>query len=979
MNRKILKFNSSPRILILICLILVISKISVAQNISVTGTVTDVNNTPIIGATVLVKGTTSGISTGINGEYSLSNVNSNNTLVFSYIGYISKEVEISGRRVVDVILEEDSQILKEVVVVGYGSMEKNKVTSAISSLKSEDFDKGNINNPAQLLQGKVAGLNIVSPQGNPNGSYNIRLRGLSTIGANVEPLIIIDGVIGADINSVDPNDIASMDVLKDGGAAAIYGTRGSSGVIIITTKTGVKDQASVTYSGYVSMENMDRSLPIMSRSEYLEYGGTDYGGNTDWMDEITRTGFSHVHNLSLTGGANKFKYMASLNYRDVQGIVERTGFDQLNGRLNLSQTFLNDRLTVNLNLAMANKEAKMGFDDVFRSAIIMPPTAPIYDLSSQGDRYGGYFQNMAHELYNPLAIINQNTNEQKSPSLTYNIMADLNIWDGLSASISYAQSSEDVTNGQYISKYSLYGSGVDRQGLASKSTYNSKNELFEITGNYLKSFNKLRLNALAGYSFQEFESEHYYIKAGNFLTDEFSFNNLSAAKDLADGKSKAESFKESNKLIAFFGRVNLNYDDKYFLMASLRREGSSRFGEGNKWGNFTGLSTGVDIVKLVSIPKVNQLKLRASYGLTGALPAESYLSKQIYGPGSNLNYYLFNDQFAPVYSPQSNPNPNLKWEKKAEVDFGLDFSMFDSRFRGSLDYYNRKTTDALIRLNVPVPPNIYPTSLLNAGELKNQGFELLLSYDAIKSKNFTWNTYLTYSNNSSKIISLSTGDIQYGVREVGGLPAPLTGNVVRVQEGKPLGQMIGWIYEGVNDDGSYKIKDLDNNGVINERDVDIIGRGMPKGEFGFGNNFTYRNFDLSFFLRGVYGHDLVNLHRTMFEQVSRISVYNLINTKHFQPEYKGPVAYNSHYVEGASFIKLDNLSLGYNFKLPPKSGLTNARVYVTGQNLFYITGYSGVDPEPRYSYEGNVLAPGIEPLNSWVTTRSFTLGINLIF
>lgn len=979
MNLKILKTKLCFRILIIFYFLMGIVGVSQAQNITVSGVVSDINDEPVVGVSVVVKGTTTGITTNTDGEYTLTNIGSNNTLMFSFIGFITQEVEILGRRVIDIKLEEDTQLLSEIVVIGYGSLEKNKITSSITSVKPDDFNNGSINSPAQLLQGKVAGLSIVAPQGNPNGEYSIRLRGLSTIGANVEPLVIIDGVIGADINSVDPNDIASMDILKDGGAAAIYGTRGSSGVIIITTRTGVKGQTSVRYNGYASMENMDRSLPIMSRDEYLEYGGTDYGGSTDWMDEITRVAFSHVHNLSLSGGTKDFTYMASLNYRDVQGIVKNTGFEQISGRLNLRQKLLNERLTLSLNLALANKEGQMGFDDVFRSAIIMPPTAPVYDNSGQNDKYGGYFQNMAHELYNPMAIINQNVNEQMIPRVTYNIQADLNIWEGLSASIHFARNNEVVTNGQYISKYSLYRSGVDRQGLASKGTYNNKNDLIEITGNYLKSFNKLTLNALTGYSYQKFMSDHFYIQAGNFLTDKFTFNNLAAAKDLADGKSKAESYKESNTLIAFFGRVNLSYDDKYFLMGSLRREGSSRFGEGNKWGNFTGLSGGVDVARLTRLPKINQLKLRASYGVTGALPAQSYLSKQIYGPGSTLNYYLFNDKFTPVYSPQSNPNPNLKWEKKTEIDFGLDFGVFNSRLQGSFDYYNRKTTDALILLNVAVPPNIFPTSLLNAGELRNRGFEIALKHENINKKDFSWTTQLTYSSNRSKIISLSAGDIKYGVREVGGLPAPLTGNVVRVQEGKSLGQMIGWVYEGVNEDGSYKIKDLDNNGVINEQDVDIIGGGLPKGEFGLGNNFTYKNFDFNVFFRGVYGHDLINLHRTMFEQVSRISTYNLIKTKHFQPEYKGPVAYNSHYVEKASFIKLDNLSLGYNFKMSNNSLMSDARVYVTGQNLFYITNYSGVDPEPRYSYDGNVLAPGVEPLNSWVTTRTFTLGVNLTF
>jgi len=956
-----------------------ISGISFAQSKSVSGTVTDMSNEPVIGATIAVKGTTTGTTTDADGKYTLINVDSNATLTFSFVGYITQEITVAGKSTIDIVLEEDNQLLKEIVVVGYGSMEKNKITSAITNIKPEDFNKGNINSPAQLLQGKVAGLSIVAPQGNPNGTYNIRLRGLSTIGANTQPLIIIDGVVGADLTSVDPNDIASIDILKDGGAAAIYGTRGSSGVIIVTTKTGVKDHSSVSYNAYVSAENMDRKLPVMGLGEYLEYGGKDYGANTDWMDEITRTGLSHTHNLSLSGGSNKFRYMASFNYRNVQGIVHKTGFEQLNGRLNLSQKTLDDRLTLTFNLALTNRNADLGFDDVFRSAIIMPPSAPIYGTSEEYEEFGGYFQNRATDLYNPMAIINQNSNEQKINRMTYSMQADLKIADGLSAALRFARNNEDITNKKYISRYSLYGSGIDRKGIAEGSTYNNSSNLFEFTGNYLKQFGDLNLNALAGYSWQKFVSENYGVSTGNFLTDAFSYNNLSASKDLADGLSKANSYKEDNTLIAFFGRINLSYNDTYFLMASLRHEGSSRFGDNNKWGNFVGLSAGADIARIVNIPKVEQLKVRASYGVTGALPGSSYLSKMTYGTGSSLEYFYYNNTFTPIYSPQSNANPNLKWETKKEIDLGADFALFGSRLTGSFDFYNRETSDALISLEVPVPPNLFNTTVVNAGQIRNRGFEVGLNLEAVRTKDFSWDTRLTWSTNSAKLITLSMGSIQYGVRNIGNLPSPLVENVIRVEEGKPLGQIMGWIYEGLNDDGSYKLKDLDSNGTINDDDKAVIGRGLPKGEFGFGNTFTYKGFDLNIFFRGVYGHDQINVHRTLFEQPKRITGYNLVKTKYFQPEYTGSAAYNSYYVENASFIKLDNITLGYNFLFRGNSLISKARVYLSGQNLFYITDYTGVDPEPHYSYNGDVLVSGIEPLNSWVTTRTFTLGINLTF
>src|SRR5690606_11748924 len=351
MYKKMQQTNYLARILTLVMMLLV--GFTHAQTVQVGGRVTDGDNIPLAGVNVLVKGTNTGSMTDIDGRYSLSNVDSQGSLVFSFIGFVSQEITINDRTQIDLVLQEDVEALDEVVIIGYGSLEKSRITTAISSVRPEAFNRGNINNPAQLLQGKVPGLNIVAPQGNPNGTYYIRLRGLSTICANTQPLIIIEGVIGSDLHSIEPDDIESIDILKDGGAAAIYGTRGSSGVIIIKTKEGSARQSLVNYNAYMAVENMDRSLPVMGRDEYLQFGGTDYGANTDWMDQISRSAVAQVHNLSLSGGSEKSTYMASINYRDIQGIVENTGSDQLRARSNLSQKALGDRLTLNLNPALA--------------------------------------------------------------------------------------------------------------------------------------------------------------------------------------------------------------------------------------------------------------------------------------------------------------------------------------------------------------------------------------------------------------------------------------------------------------------------------------------------------------------------------------------------------------------------------------------------------------------------------------------------
>lgn len=977
MKPKIYKKDILTHLILSFLVLLGFIEIANAQKTSITGTVIDDKGGPVVAASILIKGSATGTVSDTEGRYALV-ANLGDVLVISSVSFLTLEITVSGT-VHNITMVEDANLLQQVVVIGYGSLEKRKVTSAITNVDEKDFNRGNINSPAQLLQGKVAGLSIVAPQGNPNGNFDIRLRGLSTLGANSQPLIIIDGVAGVNLNSVDPNDIATIDVLKDGGAAAIYGTRGSSGVIIITTKNGSSGRPQLEYSGYVTSESTDRSHPVMDKSTYLANGGTDLGGDNTWLDNITRNAISHVHNVSLSGGANQFTYRASLNFRDAQGVLRNSGFRQLNGRLNLRQKAFNNKLTVGLNIASTSRTSKLGFDDAFKYAIIMPPTAPTVSDDPFFDKYGGYFQSEVYDLYNPVAIIDQNHNDQRISRLMYNVYADYKITNDLSAAIQYSQNNDNTDNNQYISKYSYYGNGVNRNGLASKQTLNNRNDLLEMTGNYSKTFGEVDLSLLAGYSHQNYTNNNFFTQAGNFLTDAFLYNNFAAAKDFADGKAVATSSKDNNKLIAFFGRANFSYANTYFLTASLRREGSSRFGTGNKWGNFPGVSAGIDISKLVSIPMVDQLKVRASYGVTGNLPDRSYLSQQLYGPGSSVTYFYYNGVYVPVYSPQSNPNPNLKWETKSEIDFGLDFSMFDNRLTGSFDYYNRKTSDALITLEVPVPPNLFSTSLLNAGELKNSGIELGLEYLILKNEKFSWSARATFATYQSDVVSLSVGDIQYGIREVGSLPAPLTGNVVRVQEGQPIGQIIGWQYEGVAEDGKYILKDLDNNGTINELDMTIIGNGLPKGEAGLFNRFTLGNFDLSVFFRGVYGHDLINLNRSMYEQASRISSYNLINTDGYDPKYTGPAAFNSKYVENASFIKLDNFTIGYNFKFKPGAKVNGMRAYVSGQNLFYITKYQGVDPEPRYTYQNNVLAPGVEPLNSWVTTRSFSVGLNLSF
>ncbi len=962
-----------------------------AQDGTVSGTVTSAEEGPLPGVNVLVKGTTTGTVTDLDGNYRLTVPEGSDILVFSSIGYINQEVSINGRTTVDVELVTDVQSLSEVVVVGYGTQEKKEITSAVASISSEEFNKGNVNDANQLLQGKVAGLIVSKPGADPNRGFNVRLRGLSTLGANSQPLVIIDGVVGADLNTVDPNDIASMDILKDGSAAAIYGSRGSSGVILVTTKSGKAGQATVDYNGYVSSENTARVAKVMTAEEFKALGiGTDLGTSTNWFDEITQNAVSQVHNVALSGGSEQTTYRASLNYRDIQGVAIGTGFEQLNARLNLTQRALNDRLSLTLNLSGTVKDAQglyddnAGFEDAFRYATIFNPTAPIRSDAPEFDVYGGYFQQLLFDYFNPVAIIEQNELESQVNLINFNVQGEYEPLDGLRFLARYSQQRDNETGGAYYSKFS-YWIGANRNGLAARAEEREFNQLFEGTGTYDRDFGNLAFTGLAGYSYQEFIDEGFFAQGGNFLTDAFGYNNLSASLDFPNGLGGVDSYKASYKIIGLFGRINLNYDGTYFLSASLRREGSTRFGVGNQWGNFPAVSAGVTLSNLFDVASIDNLKLRASYGVTGNTPGSSYLSLVRLAPQGNFYY---NGNYIPSYGPASNANPNLRWEKKAEFDVGVDFSMFGDRFTGTIDYYSRVTTDLIYPLTVPVPPNLVGTTELNVGQLNSSGLEVILNYAVISNDNLTWTTGLngTYFL-ENKLVSLSDPEagLDFGGRRlISNLGSPGQNNtpLIEAKEGEEIGRIWGKVYDGLSEDGKWVFRDLNGDGTIDDADETVIGQGLPDFQIGWTNTFNYGNWDLNFFIRGMIGHDLVNTFRAFYEAKGVATSYNVVNTKYFNPNLDDSPLFNSIHVEDADYIKLDNATLGYNLPLADGTLLSRVRFYLSAQNLFTITDYTGVDPEVRTGDSENnddPLAPGIDRRDTWFLTRTYTFGVNLGF
>lgn len=969
---------------------IIMTSAQVLGQMTVTGVVTDADGEALIGANVLEKGTSNGTITDIDGSYSIS-VGDGATLVFSFTGFTDQEIVVGNQTSIDVELAA-GELLDEVVVTGYGTQKTREVTSAITSVKAEDFNQGNVNDVNQLLQGKVAGLVIARPGGNPNGDFQIRLRGLSTVGASTEPLVVIDGVLGGDLNSVEPQDIASIEVLKDGSAAAIYGTRGAAGVIIVTTKRGTAGTTKIEYTGQFSAETVDRVPDVLNAEEYVAFGGgTDLGGDINWFDELTQTGISHIHNLALSGGTAQTSYRLSGNFRDVDGIARTTGFQRTNFRANLTQKALNDKLKVQVNLASSTEDASLGFDEAFRYATIFNPTTPFIrdENNSQFARWDGYYQQVLFDYYNPVAIIEQNQRLEAQKTLAANIRGDYTLTDDITLGMFYSSQRSNTDFGEYWDQNSFLV-GENRGGLATRRNDEAQDQLFRLEARYNKELSGgTNLNLFVGYEYQDFEFSGLIAQGGRFLTDAFTFNNLNAAQDFNNGLGSVNSYRNTNKLVSFFGRAQLNFNDKFFATASLRRDGSSRFGADNKWGLFPSVTVGADLVKLGVTSAFDQLKFRAAYGQTGGNVGQDLLSLQRFGPRNN---FFFNGEFVPSFGPVSNPNPNLQWETKTDINIGVDFALMDYKLTGSLEYYRSKTDDGIFQFNVPVPPNLFNTTFFNVAELTNQGVELSLNYTMDLGGGKTYQIQFAGSRQFTPFLN-SLSDPDRGVGIGGfidganlGSPGQNGTPLVRLEENAPLGQLWGLVNDvdnPVGEDGLWNHIDVDGDGVQDDiADRAVIGNGFPTWNLGLGNSFSLGKVDLNVFFRGVLGHDLINTFRAFYEAPGQISAYNIMRTSADIPDLVDQPQFSSRHVESADFLRLDNLTLGYTFdKNSLPSGFNKVRLFVNAQNLFTITGYSGVSPEPRLNDEDfsnlGALAPGIDRRNEYFSARVFTFGVNL--
>jgi TonB-dependent starch-binding outer membrane protein SusC len=976
---------------------------------SIKGRVVDENNEPLAGATVFIAGTPTSTLTNDEGKYELQIPNAQLTLNATLKDYADITMSISGDEV-NLTLKKE-----KFFALGYGTIKQSESTSSVVSLNKMDFNQGNIVNPMQLLQGEIAGLVVATPQGgDPNTPPELRLRGITTFGTNPTPLIILDGIPIVSLSLVDANDIETFDVLRDGSAAAIYGIQASRGVILITTKKGFSKKAIAQYNVQMTSEHLARTPRAMTATEYISANipagnnvyDIDKGASTNWYKEITRTAISNVHNLSLMGGLGRGGYSASLNWRNQQGIIY-DGYQQLNARINISQKALKDRLRLNFNFTTTNQNQTFVQEGAISQASKYIPTAPVFFKDQNTDlakKYGGYYQNMGgFDQYNPKAIQNQVSNKSANKRYILSTKADLDITKDFIWSSTYALTRENVLNTQYISRYSLYAGGADRSGVATRNAADKNVNFFNSYLNYTKSLGLVRLNLTTGYEYQRRIDEGFGIQAAGFLTDDIGVNSIGTASDFNKiGKVGGGSGKSGERLISFFGRAQAHFNNWGSVSAIVRRDGSSKFAEGKQWGIFPALSTAFHLDRLLKLKAFNQLTLKIGYGITGALPNERYETK--------FGFIYRIEKDTSIFSVR-NPSPDLTWEKKGELSMSLDFAFFKNRLRGSVDFYNRKMTDLLFRFNVPPGIFDYSTLLANSGVMLTKGLDFSITHDVLQNKKLKWTTNLVLSHFSSKLVSLSTKDGLLSINKrfkTANPGSPGQGSVgyTLVEEGEAIGNF--WSFQYVKADAKSSIIIRNVKGELitiaegTDDDKIILGNGLPKLNLGFTNTLSYKNLDFTFFVRGVLGHSIVNEPRVFYENSNGGSLrsYNRIFTKYWDSNIKDG-AYSSYHVEKGDFLRLDNITLAYNFLLPKSRVFSKVKVFVCGNNVATWTAYTGINPEVRftdggYSFlqypsreyysdsneennSGNPFAPGIERRNTYFTTRSFTLGANFEF
>ena len=972
--------------------LLLVSTLTFAQS-KVSGTVKDANGEPLIGVSVMEVGTNNGAVTDMNGNYTL-NVKPGAKLKLSYIGFTSKTIKASGNS--QIVLDEDNTALNEVVVVGYGTMRRKDVTSSITTVKAEDLNQGVFTDPGQMLQGKVPGL-VVSSTADPNGSPTITLRGASTLRTGaMSPYYVVDGIPGVDISIVSPEDIESIDVLRDATATAIYGSKAANGVIIITTKKGAEEKTNVSYNGYVAFDNILKEYDVCTADDLRQYAKDnnitlkDGGANTDWQDEVLRTGISHNHNVNISGGNGSTNYMISADLRKREGVIKMTGFDRFNVRSLVSTKTLKDHLTVSLGANMMYGK-HFGVPSGNEGASVLDVMNYYSPTNAIKNADGTWTVGSGSKNYNPLALMEENKSETVWKRNQFVGKTALELWKGFVWSVNYSWSNYQSTYSAYNTRNSQLEGIGNKNGQATRNTYFGREQTFETYLNYDFKVGKSKWGLMGGYSWEEKKNnDGFGLSVEGYYNDDLGWYNMSYAQTILGVQNSVQSgYLEKVRNISFYGRVNYSFDSRYMLQATIRRDGSSVFGKNNRWGTFPSVSAAWNITeeKFMQNQHIfDNLKLRAGYGISGnAMGFDVYSSYNTYGASGT---FVYDGKTYRTYGATKNANPDLKWESTGMLNIGLDFAFLKGRLNGTVEVYHKKTKDLIWSYPVSTTQYIYGMMDANVGEMTNKGIEFTLNAVPVRTKNFMWSTTLNLSHNKNTVDKMQnetfhTTNLTQGDPMVAGVSAD--GWTQRIMEGEPIGTFYTYQYAGiVNGRSEYYV--LDENGnrtgeTTNNpslKDRSITGCAQPKLNAGWNNTLTYKNWSLNAFITGVFGNDVYNSARAHYTAAQMFS-----DGKNVLKEFlSNPVGDASgslpsdRYIEKGSYVRLQTLSLSYTFRNCFNDWIQDLTLYGTANNLFTITGYKGLDPEVNMGG----IDPGIDyRWSRYPHTRTFMVGVKINF
>jgi len=969
---------------LLIMLAVMFFALDVSAQAVISGHVKDETGEDVIGASVMIKGTSNGTVTDFDGNFKLE-CKPGATLVFTYIGFNPQE--LTAKNGMEVVMKEDVAQLNEVVVVGYGSMAKKEISSSVVQISKDQFNQGAASDPMALIAGKVAGLNVASSaDANPNAMTAIQVRGAGSLTASNGPLVVIDGIAGGDLRNIATQDVESITVLKDAGSAAIYGTRGANGVILVTTKkgSGTTGVTNVTYDSYVALNFQKPRVDILSTDEFRRSRrGQDYGADTDWWDEITRpASYSLNQYISIDSSTKNGYFGLSVNYKKGNGLDIVSGREEYGARFVGEQRVLNNLLQFSSSLSARKVHEEWGNDGLFDTALTMNPTVPVKNPD------GTYYQpNSPTDIHNPVNDLKENVSQGDRIYLLGNADVKLNILQleqhSLNTSLSYALQYNDLKDNFYTPSTSSESFWNGYSGRARINYQKWWTNRLEWLVNYTMTLNEHQLKAVLGYSWERSKWEQSGNENMGFVYDALSYHGIGSGSYLRDGKANLWAGSSESTLIGFFGRLNYNYNDMIYASASMRREGSTKFGANKKWGNFPSASLAWEIANTPFAQGLAQtfqsLKPRVSYGVTGRSDFNAYQSIATY---STRGAYFINNQWINGYAPSLNANPDLAWEKSTAFNVGLDFVAVNSRLRGSIEYFDRRSQDLLYNYTAPQPPFIYNTILVNVGTTKNTGIEVSLDYDVLAGKSLKWTTGVNWSMGQTKLTKLSSDAYQMAYLDLYQKPGPGTSEYFfRVEEGGKIGQFYGYEHAGIDENGLLLVRDNDGNAVpAAQADPSYkrnIGNGAPKHFLSWSNSLSYKRWDLSMLFRSALGFKIFNMRKygMGLKGSGTDNVLRKAYTDYADVESSGGII-SSYFLENGNYFKLDNITLGYTFTPKNRTLLESLRVYLTAKNVFTLTAYEGNDPSIVTS---TGITPGIDSNSAYPQATNITLGVTVRF